>query len=46
MVNKFLKRKFDATICMEFQVCFAFAKYENDMLLLCEVTNVFIDAFL
>ena len=30
---------------MEFQVCFTFAKYENDMLSLCEATNVFIDAF-
>ena len=30
---------------MEFHVCFTFAKYENDMLLLCETTNVFIDAF-
>ena len=32
---------------MEFQVCFTVtvAKYENDMLLLCETTNVFIDAF-
>ena len=30
---------------MEFQVCFIFAKYENDMLLLYETTNVFIDAF-
>ena len=30
---------------MEFQVYFTFAKYENDMLLLCETTNVFIDAF-
>ena len=30
---------------MEFQVCFTFAKYENDNLLLCETTNVFIDAF-
>ena len=30
---------------MEFQVCFTFAKYENDMLLLCETTNVFIDGF-
>ena len=30
---------------MEFQVCFTFAKYENDMLLLCETTNVFIVAF-
>ena len=30
---------------MEFQVCFTFAKYENDMLSLCETTNVFIAAF-
>ena len=30
---------------MEFQVCFTFAKYENDMLFLCETINVFIDAF-
>ena len=30
---------------MEFQVCFTFAKYENDMLSLCETTDVFIDAF-
>ena len=29
---------------MEFQVCFTFAKYENDILLLCETTNVFNDA--
>ena len=30
---------------MEFQVWFTFTKYENDMLSLCETTNVFIDAF-
>ena len=30
---------------MEFQVCFTFAKYENDMLSLCKTTNVFIEAF-
>ena len=30
---------------MEFQVYFTFVKYENDMLLLYETTNVFIDAF-
>ena len=30
---------------MEFQVCFTFAKYENDMLSLFETTNVFIDVF-
>ena len=30
---------------MEFIVCFTFAKFENDMLSLCETINVFIDAF-
>ena len=30
---------------MEFQVCFTFAKYGRDMLLLCETINVFIDGF-
>ena len=30
---------------MEFQVCFTFAKYENDMMLLCETTHVLIDSF-
>ena len=30
---------------MEFYVCFTFAKYGNDMLPLCETTNVFIDVF-
>ena len=30
---------------MDFQVCFTFAKYEIDMLSLCETTNVFIGAF-
>ena len=47
MVNEFWKRWFNATVCMEFQVrvCFTFAKYENDMLLLFETTNVFINAF-
>ena len=46
MVKEFWKRWFNATASMEFQVCFTFAKYENDMLLLCETTNVFNDAFL
>ena len=45
MVNEFSKRKFNATVCMEFQVCFTLAKYTNDMLSFCETTNVFIDAF-
>ena len=31
---------------MKFRVCFTLAKYENDMLSLCETTNVFIDKFL
>ena len=30
---------------MEFQVSFTFAKYENDMLLLCETNNVLNDDF-
>ena len=30
---------------MKFRVCFTLAKYENDMLSLCETTNVFIDLF-
>ena len=30
---------------MKFRVCFTLANYENDMLSLCETTNVFIDAF-
>ena len=30
---------------MEFRVCFALVNYENDMLSLCETTNVFVDAF-
>ena len=31
---------------MKFRVCFTLANYENDMLSLCETTNVFMDAFL
>ena len=31
---------------MGFRVCFTLAKYENDTLFLCEITNVFIDAYL
>ena len=31
---------------MEFQVCFTFKKYENEMLSLYETANVLIDAFL
>ena len=44
--NEFWKRLFNATVYMKFRVCFTLAKYENDMLSLCETTNVFIDAFL
>ena len=46
MVNEFRKRYFNDTVYIKFRVCFTFAKYENDMLSLCETTNVFIDAFL
>ena len=45
MVSEVCKRLFNATVYMEFQVCFTIAKYENDMLSLCETINVFIDAF-
>ena len=45
MVNDFWKRLFNATVCMEFQVYFTFAKYENDMLSFYETTNVCIDTF-
>ena len=30
---------------MEFRVCFAMAKYENNMFLLYETSNAFVDAF-
>ena len=30
---------------MKFQVCFTIGKYENDMLTLCETTDVFIGVF-
>ena len=46
MVNELRKRQFNATVYIKFRVCFTFAKYENDMLSLCEITNVFIDAYL
>ena len=36
---------FYASVHMEFRVCFSFATYENDLLSLCETTNVFIDAY-
>ena len=44
------KRVFEALIqryCLHgIRACFTFAKYENDMLSVCETTDVFIDAFL
>ena len=46
MVNELQKQLFNATVYMEFRVCFTFAKYENDRLSLSEKTNVFIDAYL
>ena len=45
MVNRFWKRLSNATVYMKFRVCFTDVKYENDMLSLCETSNVFIDAF-
>ena len=45
MVNEFLKRLFNAHVDMELRVCFTIAKYENDMLSLCETIDVFVDAF-
>ena len=44
--KRVLERYFNATVRMEFKVGFTFTKYENDMLSLCEATNVFSDAFL
>ena len=44
-VKEFWKRLFNATVYMKFRVCFTLANYENDMLSLCETTNVFIDVF-
>ena len=46
MVNELRKHLFNATVYIEFRVCFTFAKYENDTLSLCETTNEFIDAYL
>ena len=34
-----------STVYVEFRVCFAMAKKENDMFLLCETSNAFIGAF-
>ena len=45
MVSEIWERLFNSTVYMEFQECFTIAKYENDMLSLCETFNVFIDAF-
>ena len=45
MVNEFLEA-FVQRYCLHgIPSMFYIAKYENDMLLLCETTNVFIDAF-
>ena len=37
---------FNVTVYIKFEVCFILAKYENDMLSLCETNNVLIDDFL
>ena len=39
MVTEFWKCLFNATVYMEFRVCFTFAKYEKDRLSLCETTK-------
>ena len=44
-VNVFWKSLFNGTVYVEFRVCFAMAKYENDKFLLCETSNAFIGAF-
>ena len=44
-VNGFWKCLFNGTVYVEFRVCFAMAKYENDMFLLIETSNAFIGAF-
>ena len=44
-VNGSWKCSFNGTVYVEFRVCFAMAKYENDMFLLCETSNALIDAF-
>ena len=44
-LRSFGSLKSTLTVHMKFRVCFTLAKYENDMLSLCETTNVFIDAF-
>ena len=36
---------FNGTVYVEFRVYFAMAMYENDMFLLCEISNAFIGAF-
>ena len=44
-VKRFWKRIFNPAVYLKVQVCFTLAKYENDMLSLCETSNVFTDAF-
>ena len=45
MVSEYWKCVFNSTVYMEFRVWFTIAKYENDMVSLCETINVFIDSF-
>ena len=46
MVNECLKCLFNATVYMEFQVCFSFAKYEKVGCRYVRQPNVVIDFFL
>ena len=38
-------RSFNATVYIEFRICFTIAKYENVLFSLCETSNTFIGAF-
>ena len=46
MVSEFWKCLFNATVYMEFRVCFTFVKYEKIGCRYVRQQNVFIDAFL
>ena len=44
-VNRFWKCLFNGTVYVKFRQCYAMAKYENDMFLLCETSNAFLVCF-
>ena len=45
MVNGFWKCQFNCTVYVELRICFAKAKHENDMSLLCVTPNAFLCTF-